>query len=109
MEAVETPAEEIEVADISALRALRMPAPEHLEVTGERAPHLYEIEEAPELPRAVLVGDTHGLKLIPWLAEHFSRFVFLWAGLELPLETIELEAPDIVIQVVSESRLVHVE
>ena len=109
MEAVETPAEEIEVADISALRALRMPAPEHLEVTGERAPHLYEIEEAPELPRAVLVGDAHCLKLIPWLAEHFSRFVFLWAGLELPLETIELEAPDIVIQVVSESRLVHVE
>ena len=109
MEAVETPAEEIEVAEISALRALRMPAPEHLEVTGERAPHLYEIEEAPELPRAVLVGDTHCLRLIPWLAEHFSRFVFLWAGLELPLETIELEAPDIVIQVVSESRLVHVE
>jgi hypothetical protein len=102
-----TASEEIEIADVSKLRALRMPAPEHLEVTGRRAPQLYEIEEAPQLPRAVLVGDASCLKLIPWMAEHFSRFVFLWAGLELPLEAIELEAPDIVIQVVTESLLLN--
>ena len=98
--------EEIEVADVSRLRALRMPAPRHLEVTGDRAPRLYEVAEEPALPRAVLVGDACCLGLIPWLAEHFRRFAFLWAD-ELPLEAIELEMPDVVIHVVSERRLLH--
>lgn len=98
--------EGIEVADVSRLRALRMPAPPHLEVTGERAPRLYEIGEEPTLPHAVLVGDVPCLGLIPWLAEHFRRFVFLWAD-ELPLEAIELEMPDVVIHVVSERQLLH--
>jgi acetyltransferase AlgX (SGNH hydrolase-like protein) len=97
--------EEIEVADVSDLRALRMPAPEHLEVTPSQAPRLYEIADAADLPRAVLVGDVSCLPLIQWLAEHFSRFVFLCAA-EPPLETIELEMPDIVIHVVSERLLV---
>jgi hypothetical protein len=98
--------EEIEVADVSRLRALRMPAPRHLEVTGERAPRLYEIAEEPMLPSGVLVGDACCLALIPWLAEHFRRFVFLWAD-ELPLEAIELEMPDVVIHVLSERQLLH--
>jgi hypothetical protein len=98
--------EEIEVADISELRSLRMPAPEHLEVTPGQAPHLYEIADAPDLPRAVLVGDGCCLALIPWLAEHFRRFVFLQSA-ELPLEAIELEAPDAVIHVVSERLLAN--
>ena len=96
--------ERIEVADVSRLRSLRMPAPQHLEVTPGRAPHLYEVDA--ELPRAVLVGDECCLALIPWLAEHFRRFVFLWTH-ELPLEAIELEMPDVVIHVVSERFLVH--
>jgi SGNH hydrolase-like domain, acetyltransferase AlgX len=98
--------EEIDVADVSQLRALRMPAPQHLEVTPERAPRLYEVAGEPALPRALLVGDDSCLKLIPWLAEHFRRFVFLWAD-ELPLEAIELEAPDLVIHVLSEQRLLR--
>jgi SGNH hydrolase-like domain, acetyltransferase AlgX len=97
--------EETEVADVSGLRALRMPAPQHLEVTPHRAPHLYEIDD-PALPRAVLVGDASCLKLIPWLAEHFSRFVFLWTE-ELPWEAIELEMPDLVIHVVAERSLLR--
>jgi SGNH hydrolase-like domain, acetyltransferase AlgX len=96
--------EEIEVADVSRLRALRMPAPRHLEVTADRAPRLYEVAGEPALPHAVLVGDAPCLRLIPWLAEHFRRFVFLWAD-EPPLEAIELEMPDLVIHVVSERRL----
>jgi alginate O-acetyltransferase complex protein AlgJ len=96
--------EEIEVADLSVLRSLRMPAPEHLEVTPGHAPRLYEIAGAPELPRAVLVGDTSCLGLIPWLAEHFRRFVFL-RSVELPLDAIELEMPDVVIHVLSERSL----
>jgi hypothetical protein len=98
--------EEIDVASPSDLRSLRMPAPNHLEVTPERAPHLYEIGDQPELPRAVLLGDACCLPLIQLLAEHFSRFVFLWTP-DPPLEAIELEMPDIVIHVVSERFLVH--
>ncbi|HXS46775.1 MAG TPA: hypothetical protein VN756_04875 [Solirubrobacterales bacterium] len=97
--------EEIAVPDVSQLRSLRMPAPPHLEVTAERAPRLYEIGEEPQLPRAVLVGDAPCLALIAWLAEHFHRFVFLWAA-EPPLEAIELEMPDLVIHVISERLLV---
>lgn len=99
--------EEIEVLDVSQLRAVRMPAPQHLEVTPGRAPRLYEVAGEPALPRAVLVGDAPCLKLIPWLGEHFRRFVFLWAGEELPLEAIELEMPDVVIHVLSERSLLH--
>lgn len=95
--------EDLDVADVSQLRALRMPAPQHLEVTPGRAPRLYEVAE-PTLPHAVLVGDTPCLGLVPWLAEHFRRFVFLWAE-ELPLEAIELEMPDVVIHVISERQL----
>lgn len=98
--------EEIEVADVSRLRALRMPAPRHLEVTGDRAPRLYEVAEETTLPSGVLIGDACCLALIPWLAEHFRRFVFLWAA-ELPLEAIELEMPNVVIHVVSERQLLH--
>ena len=98
--------EEIDLLDVSGLRAVRMPAPQHLEVTPGRAPRLYEVAGEPALPRAVLVGDAPCLKLIPWLAEHFRRFVFLWAE-ELPLEAIELEMPDVVIHVISERRLLH--
>ena len=58
------------------------------------------------MPRAVLIGDACCLPLIQLLAEHFSRFVFLWT-VDPPLEAIELEMPDIVIQVVSERFLVH--
>lgn len=97
--------EDVEVVDVAALRSLRMPAPEHLEATPGRAPHLYEVPDGAGLPRAVLVGDACCLALIPWLAEHFRRFVFLWAGEELPLEPIELEMPDIVIHVVAEHEL----
>jgi hypothetical protein len=98
--------EEIEVADVSRLRALRMPAPQHLEVTPDRAPRLYEVAGEPALPHAVLVGDAPCLGLVPWLAEHFRRFVFLWAE-EPPLEAIELEMPDLVIHVISERALLH--
>jgi alginate O-acetyltransferase complex protein AlgJ len=98
--------EEIDVAFPSDLRSLRMPASNHLEVTLRRAPHLYEIADQPELPRAILLGDACCLPLIQLLAEHFSRFVFLWTH-DPPLEAIELEMPDIVIHVVSERFLVH--
>lgn len=98
--------EEAEVVDVSNLKALRMPAPSHLEVTRGRAPHLYEVPGRLDLPRAVLVGPACCLQLIPWLAEHFSRFVFLWTH-ELPLETLELEMPHVVIHVVPERLLIH--
>jgi alginate O-acetyltransferase complex protein AlgJ len=98
--------EGIQEADAAKLRSQRMPAPGHLEVPGEPLPRVYEIagDDAQQLPRAVLLGDSCCLNLIPWLAEHFQRLVFLW-GPEPPLEAIELEMPDILLQVVSERGL----
>jgi hypothetical protein len=47
------------------------------------------------------MGDSSCLNLIPWLAEHFSRFVFLWTT-QPPYEALELEMPDVLIHVASE-------
>jgi hypothetical protein len=99
--------EEADEIDASKLKAKRMPAPKHLEVTGDRAPHFYERPDHEDLPRAILLGDSCCLNLIPWLAEHFRRFTFLWTS-ELPFEAIELELPDIVIHVISERYLASV-
>jgi hypothetical protein len=98
--------EEIDVADLSGLHSIRMPAPGHLDVTQGRAPHLYEKPDDTVSPRGLLVGDASCLALIPWLAEHFRRFVFLWTP-ELPFEAIELEKPDVLIHVISERLLVR--
>ncbi len=97
--------EDVDEVDASTLRARRMPAPEHLEVSPTRAPHLYEIADAEELPRAVVLGDSSCLQLIPWLAEHFQRLAFLWTS-ALPLEAIELEMPDVLFHVVTERFLI---
>jgi hypothetical protein len=96
--------EEVEEVDASKLRSKRMPAPSHLDIPGARVPRVYEVSGAEQLPRAVLLGDSACLNLIPWLGEHFRRLVFLWA-LQPPVEAIELEMPDIVLQVLSERAL----
>jgi hypothetical protein len=100
--------EETEEVNVAELRAQRMPALSHLEVTGDRAPHVYEVPDAGGMPRGMLIGDSWCLALIPWLAEHFSRLVFLWTP-HMPLEAIELEAPDILFYVVGERSLAQLE
>jgi hypothetical protein len=48
------------------------------------------------LPRAVIYRDSFATALVPFLAEHFSRAVFLWQKDFIPEQVIE-EAADVVI------------
>ncbi len=49
------------------------------------------------LPRAVIYRDSFGSALVPFLAEHFSRAVFLWEYDVMPA-TVRAERPRVVIQ-----------
>ncbi len=50
----------------------------------------------PDLPRAVVYRDSFGSALVPFLAEHFSRALFLWEY-DVNPRTIEQERPQVVI------------
>lgn len=57
-----------------------------------------------EIPKAVIFRDSFGEALMPWLAQHFRRAVFVWSD-EIVPEVIEQEQPDVVIQEFIERRL----
>ncbi len=50
-----------------------------------------------DLPRAVIFRDSFGSALVPFLAEHFSRALFLWEY-DVDPRLVEQERPDVVIQ-----------
>jgi hypothetical protein len=93
-----------DAADAAALRALRMPAGRHLEIEGLPAPRVYERTDAPDLPRAVLVGDPVIHAVAPWLAEATSRLVVM-SSPQVPLGAVELEHPAAVLHVLEDRRL----
>jgi alginate O-acetyltransferase complex protein AlgJ len=51
----------------------------------------------PSLPRAVIFRDSFASRLVPFLAEHFSRAVFLWQN-DFDANVVMQEHPDVVIQ-----------
>ena len=52
------------------------------------------------LPRAVMIHDSFGIGLIPFLAEHFSRTLYVSVTLHhyFPAQLIDKERPDVVIE-----------
>ena len=50
----------------------------------------------PDLPRAVVFQDSFCVALMPMLAEHFSRIVYVW-NFDFDTNLIEREKPDVVI------------
>lgn len=56
------------------------------------------------LPRLVMFRDSFGSALVPFLAEHFSRSLFLWQY-DFDPATIEREKPDVVIWLMTSRRL----
>lgn len=62
---------------------------------------VYENPDA-SLPKAVIFRDSTSQFTVPWLAEHFSRSVFVWHRGEVLNSVIEREAPDVVFQVMAE-------
>jgi hypothetical protein len=97
--------EEIDAIDPRSLRARRRQPDEHLHVSATRPPQLFENPSAPERPRCVLVGDSFSLMLLPLLAEHFSRFAYMWTP-EPPLEAIVAERADLVLHIKAERFLI---
>ncbi|WP_461160449.1 hypothetical protein [Sphingobium sp. TomMM35A] len=66
-----------------------------------RQSFVYEHENK-ELPKAVVFRDSTCQFMVPWLAEHFSRSVFIWHRGDVIAEVIEREKPDIVFQIMAE-------
>jgi hypothetical protein len=64
---------------------------------------VFEVND-PALPRVVVFRDSFGSALVPFLAEHFRRSVFLWQY-EFDPRVIEQEKPDWVIFVMTSRRL----
>lgn len=54
------------------------------------------------LPKAVVFRDSTCQFMTDWLAEHFSRTVFVWHLGDVLQKVIEREQPDIVIQIMAE-------
>jgi hypothetical protein len=60
------------------------------------------------LPRAVMLHDSFGGHLAPFLSEHFQRIVYAWERPDFPIfdsPLVERERPDIVIQQLVERKL----
>jgi hypothetical protein len=62
-----------------------------------------EIDD-PALPKAVVFRDSFGSALIPFLAEHFRRSVYLWRY-DFAVDVLEQERPDVVIWLMTSRRL----
>jgi hypothetical protein len=66
-----------------------------------RPSHVYECSDK-SLPRMVMFRDSTSELFIPWLADHFSRSVFIWNAGNVIDEVLQREKPDIVLHVMAE-------
>jgi hypothetical protein len=57
-----------------------------------------------DLPRLVMLHDSASTRLMPFMAQHFSRTVFAWP-LRFDTELIESERPDVVVEEIGEPLL----
>lgn len=81
----------------------RVVAPERPDPHGIEPRLITEHEDATR-PRAIVLRDSFGSALIPFLSEHFSRAVYLWQYNLEPALVLE-ERPDVVVQEVVGRRL----
>ncbi|MCW3783875.1 sulfotransferase [Defluviimonas salinarum] len=85
-----------------ARKAQQVAAPkEYIDSLGERPLLVFENGES-NLPRAVIFRDSTSDFIIPLLAEHFSRSVFVWHKGQVYDDIIEREEPDVVIHIMAE-------
>lgn len=90
---------ELSVRDRSA-RQVDVPA-EFLERCFERRPLLYERADG-QGPRAVIFTDATADILCDYLAEHFSRALFIWQDGQVFEDLIRDERPDVVVHIMAE-------
>ena len=77
-------------------RHARVIEPAGAEPTAEEG-RLVTVIPGSTLPRALVIRDSFGSRLVPFLSEHFSRAVYLWQNDFLPDDVLR-EKPDVVIQ-----------
>ena len=88
--------------DEALVRAKRVPlTPEDEAGFHGREMLIYEIADS-DLPRAVVFRDSTATDSIPFLAEHFSRSVYVWHEGDVLAEIIRREQPDVVLHFVAE-------
>jgi hypothetical protein len=91
--------------DITPILSLTKPKAQHLGTGGydqfSRETLVYENPDK-SLPNAVIFRDSTCQFAVPWLAEHFSRSVFVWHRGDVLSEVIDREKPDIVFQIMAE-------
>lgn len=63
---------------------------------------ILEVDD-PSLPKAVIFRDSFGSALVPFLAEHFRRSVFLWQY-DFDPDVVRREKPDVVIWLMTSRR-----
>jgi hypothetical protein len=74
--------------------------PEHVRGYAERVERLQPIAHGvpdPSLPRAVVFRDSFANALVPYLAEDFSRVLFVWDR-DVDPRVVAIEQPDVVVQ-----------
>jgi hypothetical protein len=86
-------------------RLTRAGIPPRPDLPPDQRPFATECPDA-SLPRAVMFRDSFAISLVPRLSEHFSRIVYLWQYNFDPA-TIERERPDVVIEELSERKLIY--
>lgn len=59
----------------------------------------------PDLPRAIIMRDSFGIALIPFLAEHFSEATFSWSRHGIENNALEMPAPDAALLILGDRRL----
>lgn len=92
--------------DEALVRARRLPlSPEDQAGFHGREMLIYEIPDS-DLPRAVVFRDSTATDSIPFLAEHFSRSVYVWHEGDVLAEIIRREQPDVILHFVAERFLV---
>lgn len=79
---------------------------EYLPNLGERPAFAFEIPES-KLPRAVIFRDSTSDYLVKFLAEHFSRSVFIWHKGAVYEDIIEKEKADVVLHIMAERFVVQ--
>lgn len=82
-------------------RATKVDVPEKYKRAFSRETIITEIYDS-RLPRCVVFRDSTAQYCIDFLAEHFSRCVFIWHGGHVIEDVIDEEQPDIIIHIMAE-------
>ena len=90
--------ESVHARPIISARARERSVKEEARRSGRRVlkPRVFELSD-PSRPRALVFRDSFANALIPYLAEDFSRSVFIWDR-DVDPEAVLMEKPDVVIQ-----------